>query len=416
MPFCQPLTYLEVNMNSQMLNGLLESVIERLELPESAYEKAASRYQDLGEWLCRDESMCVTYEPHIFPQGSFRLGTAIRPLDEKDEYDLDLACKLPVGITKDLYTQKSLKMLIGSEIESYRTARLIKSPKEEKHRCWRLDYADQMSFHMDIVPCIPEVQSQRQSIKEAMIRTGTSDVLSESVSELSVSITDDRHPSYTQICKDWNISNPEGYAKWFESRMKLAQQLLLQKAGMFRAASIDDLPVYKWKTPLQRVIQILKRHRDQMFKDDTDVEPISIIITTLAAEAYQGETDIESALRNILSKIDDLVNSKAPRIPNPTNPNEDFADRWSMPDCRNLNLEENFWNWVKQVKADFEIFSKSDNTKFISEHAKRRFSVSMDPEELGKRIGLAHSSAATATPKVHIITETPAKPWARRSF
>lgn len=401
-------------MNSQMMNGLLESMIEHLELPDSTYEKAAFRYQDLGGWLCREESTCAIYEPHIFPQGSFRLGTAIRPLDEKEEYDLDLACKLPVGIKKDSHTQKSVKMLVGNEIESYRVARGIRDPKEEKHRCWRLDYADHMSFHMDIVPCIPEAQSRRQLIREAMTKTGISYSLADTVSELTVSITDNRHRSYSEICEDWNISNPEGYAKWFESSMKLAQQLLLQKAGMFRAASIDDLPAYKWKTPLQRVIQLLKRHRDQMFKDDPDVRPISVIITTLAAAAYQGETDVEFALKNILSRIETLVRLEAPKIPNPVDPNEDFADRWTMPDCRHLKLEENFWNWIKQAKADFDILGRSDDTNFITEQGKQKFSVSMNPEELGKKIGLAHSFATAVTPKSHTITGTPAKPWARR--
>ncbi|MDD3925603.1 MAG: nucleotidyltransferase [bacterium] len=402
-------------MNKQMMNGLLESMMEHLELPDSAYEKAASRYQDLGEWLCREEATCAIYEPHIVPQGSFCLGTAIRPLDEKEEYDLDLVCKLPVGITKNSHAQKSVKVLVGNEIESYRLARGIKDPKEEKHRCWRLDYADHMSFHMDIVPCIPEVQSRRQLIREAMAKVGVSYSLADTVSELAVSITDNRHPRYVEICEDWNTSNPEGYAKWFESRMKLAPQFLLQKAGMLRAASIDDLPVYKWKTPLQSIIQLLKRHRDQMFKDDPDIKPISIIITTLAAEAYQGESDLEFALENILLRVETMVRSKAPRIPNPVDPNEDFADRWAMPDCRHLKLEENFWNWVKQARADFDILARSDDTKFIAEQAKRKFSVSMDPEKLGKRMGLAHSFAAAETPKVHIITGAPAKPWARRT-
>jgi hypothetical protein len=73
---------------------ILKNVLELIELPPSAYEKAKKRYDDLGEWFGRDESIVKNNDPHVFPQGSFRLGTAIRPLDEKEEYDLDLACKL----------------------------------------------------------------------------------------------------------------------------------------------------------------------------------------------------------------------------------------------------------------------------------------------------------------------------------
>jgi hypothetical protein len=38
-------------------------------------------------------------------------------------------------------------------------------------------------------------------------------------------------------------------------------------------------------------------HRDRMFENDPDGKPISVIITTLAARAYGGETDVYSALR-----------------------------------------------------------------------------------------------------------------------
>lgn len=41
----------------------------------------------------RPESSYSEFEPHFF-QGSFRLGTAIKPLNENEMYDLDLACNL----------------------------------------------------------------------------------------------------------------------------------------------------------------------------------------------------------------------------------------------------------------------------------------------------------------------------------
>ncbi len=327
-------------MNDQQKSRLYESMVTILELPDSAYEKAITRYEDIGEWFGRDESLCAENEPHIFPQGSFRLGTAIRPLDEKEEYDLDLACKLQEGITKNSHTQQSLKTLVGHEIESYRVARGIQAAKKEKHRCWRLDYADKLSFHIDIVPCIPADDLKRRAIWESMKNAGESALISDAVSQLTVSITDDRHPGYRQLCLDWNISNPEGYAKWFEAKMNQVQRFIIEKA------QVDEIPLYKRKTPLQRSIQLLKRHRDLMFKGYDDVKPISIIITTLAARAYQGESDIDSALRNILSHMGSFVNTSKPRVPNPTNPSEDFADRWSMPKYRHLNLEQNFWNWL----------------------------------------------------------------------
>ncbi|MDD2318587.1 MAG: nucleotidyltransferase [Geobacteraceae bacterium] len=383
---------------------LLENMVSLLELPVSAYQKAKDRYEDIGSWLGRDESICNNNDPHIFPQGSFRLGTAIRPLIEDEAYDLDLACKLRAQITKKSHSQESLKVLVGLEIESYRIARGIKAPKDEKHRCWRLEYQDTLSFHMDITPCISADDARQQLIFEALRKSGEDEYFSQGTSHLTVSITDNRHPEYRQISENWHISNPEGYAKWFESRMNLSLLTILEKA------QVDEIPIYQRKTPLQRVVQLLKRHRDLMFKDDPEVKPISIILTTLAARAYNGETDIESALTSILSRMGSYVNAAKPRVPNPVDPAEDFADKWSRPECNHLKLEQNFWFWLQQAQTDIELLCSSDDAGFISEQASKKFSVRMNTSEISKSLGLA-LGPSIIVPRTHDIESTPPKPW-----
>ncbi len=175
---------------------VIDNMVKLLELPDSAYDKARKRYEDLREWFDRDESAVSGNNPHIFPQGSFRLGTAIRPLDESEEYDLDLACKLQDGITKDSHTQETLKKLIGIELEAYRKARGIKSELELKHRCWRLEYQDDLSFHMDIVPCIPADENRRKAILDSIRKTGLDEFVAEPAPQTTISITDDRHEGY----------------------------------------------------------------------------------------------------------------------------------------------------------------------------------------------------------------------------
>lgn len=396
-------------MDDQKINQMLESIVELLELPDSAYETANARYHDLGEWMGRKESTCAPYKPHVFSQGSFRLGTAIRPLDEKEKYDLDLACELKEGVVRETHTQQSLKKLVGQEVESYRRTKGIKEPLEEKHRCWRLEYADTLSFHMDIVPCIPAELRQRQRINEALMKAGESKVFANSTSDLTVVITDDRHPGFLRICDDWKISNPEGYAHWFESKMRLAASILQERVRKFNAASVDKIPVFKWKTPLQRCVQLLKRHRDQMYKSDPDAKPISVIITTLSARAYEGESDIAIAMRNILSKMGNLVRTNTPRVPNPVDPSEDFADKWTTEDGRRLKLEENFWTWLEQAKAFFDRVNISEDAALIAEQATRGLAIPIDAGDLRKKFGL---STGTVTPKVSVIRKAePAKPW-----
>ena len=106
-------------------NLVLKKILEKIELPEAAYQKAEKRYKDIGVWLHRPESTCLAFDPLVFSQGSFRLGTAIKPENE-EEYDLDMGCNLRDRLTKETITQKQLKTLVGNELELYRIARNIK--------------------------------------------------------------------------------------------------------------------------------------------------------------------------------------------------------------------------------------------------------------------------------------------------
>jgi hypothetical protein len=388
---------------------VLKQMIELLDLPDTAYEKAKARYDDLGEWFEREDSKCSAYSPHIFPQGSFRLGTAIRPLNNEEEYDLDLACKLREEITKSSHSQFDLKQLIGSDLEAYRQYRGIQAPLDEKHRCWRLEYQDDLSFHMDVVPGTPEEEAQRILIKESMVRGGEDDALAGQVTQYAMSITDDRHPSYRQRCNDWLISNPEGYARWFESRMRLGETYLQERA-MEKAAKIDDLQYYQWKTPLQRCIQLLKRHRDEMFKNNPDSKPISVIITTLAGRAYRGESDIGQAMDTILRDMDSYIQDTIPRVPNPVNPVEDFADRWAMHKYAHLQLEENFHLWLTAARAAFDVICNTDDISFITKQAKQKFALTLNEAALGNAMGISGAPTNVYIPKQHKIEDS-SKPW-----
>lgn len=387
-------------------NAVLNKVLEKLELPDGAYEKAEQRYKDIGEWLHRPGSSCRAFDPLVFSQGSFRLGTAIKPEDE-DEYDLDMGCNLREGLTKDVITQKQLKELIGVELELYRKYRNIKEELSEKKRCWRLDYADDLNFHMDIVPCIPESETRRKILGERMVEsTRLDESLAADVSALAVSITDNTDLEYSIKSGDWRVSNPEGYARWFETRMRTAKTYLAEREMVFKA-SIDKLPYYQWKTPLQSSIQLLKRHRDTMFKENDESKPISVIITTLAARAYNGESDIASALTNILDSMEQYINQSIPYVPNPVNPDEDFADKWYSKEHEYLKLKESFSRWLFQAKADFSAICSKDNSQVILDAADRGLSVNLDKISIEHALGL---SAAIVTPVKRIETSDP-RPW-----
>lgn len=382
---------------------ILKAIVAAVELPDSAYEKAKERYEDLGEWLGLPSSNVSKHSPHILPQGSFRLGTAIRPVSAEEEYDLDITCRLETGLTMINTAQSDLRRMIRKDIEAYRMERGIQAPLSEKHRCLRLEYQDHLSFHMDIVPCIPDSLESRTLLEKAFSQRAYSASLIQKVSPMASRITDDRSPDYGTISSSWLRSNPEGYARWFEERM-LSQTLL---KSFQERAQVDALPSYKRRAPLQRAIQILKRHRDWMFKDMPDSKPISMIITTLAAQAYNGEENLESTLYAALAGMERLVNQTKPRIPNPVNPEEDFADKWDDPKYATLRLEDNFRNWCLQAKADFGRILSSTSPDELRKSA-ASFSVALRESEIERL--MSGRSPKPASPIV-IIPKDPPKPW-----
>ena len=143
---------------------------------------------------------------------------------------------------------------------------------------------------------------------------------------------------------------------------------------LFSEVKVGNVPAYKEKkSPLQRVVQILKRHRDLMFNGD-ESKPISIIITTLAARAYNKETDVLDALVNVVNSMERYIehepNTDLCIVRNPVNPDENFADKWVETPQKQLN----FFAWLKQVKQDVEqIIEKRGGLQLIAESMNKPF-------------------------------------------
>jgi hypothetical protein len=386
--------------NNEFVNQLLDTIVDAFDIPKSYYEKAAARHQSLGEWLCRAESKVAAFKPHISPQGSFRCGTVNRPILPGERYDLDNVTVL--AIAKTSMSQKALKHLYGDEIKSYAKAQGIVAPVEEKDRCWRLVYADEVDFHMDTLPCAPE--------EPAVILALTAAGVSPNLARRAVAITDRRHRNYELISSDLPSSNPRGFAVWFVERARpYALERMRQLVATRLYASVEDVPPYEWKTPLQRSIQFLKRHRDVMFYDSPEPKPISMVITNLSAHAYGGESDLWSALRTIVQNMPRYVNPRRPRIPNPADPREDYADKWA----ENPALEESFWTWHAQVSADLETLPSLNGTRNVDSTIRRMLRVSFTDAELRRFQGATREPAILVSAPTVIISN-PARPWSGR--
>ncbi len=311
---------------------ILTYLADALDISESRYKDAVEKYEAVGRWLSNEGSALAVFSPDIYPQGSFNLGTVVKPVTQEDEYDIDLVCQLDIG--KEQITHQQLKQMVGDRLRANKIYAGILD--KEGRRCWTLHYAESTKFHMDILPAIPDEY-------EWLLQLGVPYALAKH----AICITDNVR---CHLDPEWPRSNPKGYAAWFRKRMAVIFKARKKYMAEQLRANIEDVPDYKVKTPLQRAIQILKRHRDIMFRNDQDGKPISIIITTLAGHAYNNEEDLYDTLMSIVRGMSDHIESRAGAywVPNPVDPGENFADKWQEHPDRAVKFKK----WLTQVEKD----------------------------------------------------------------
>ncbi len=298
------------------LGRLLHDIADFLDMPEKLQEQAVTKYQEVGRWLAENESPIQGNNPDVYPQGSSRLGTLTRPVTDRDEYDIDAVALLQV--MKQSISQEELKQRIGNRLKQHPEYRRI---LVEKRRCWTLNFEN--GLHVDVLPAIPNEEGLPESIL----------------------ITD------RELIR-WQHSNPRGYADWFWSRMKIIFEEERRAIAKALQADVEAVPDWKVKTPLQRAIQLLKRHRDLHFQHDQDDKPASIIITTLAAWSYQGQADLFDVLAGMACTMPDHIESQngVYWVANPVNGEENFADKWKEEPQR----REKLLIWLNKVSADLK--------------------------------------------------------------
>lgn len=397
-----------MTVDTAKYSRFLEKVAEDIDIPPGKYQDAVDRYQSVGRWLEDGEYPGCSGTPSIYPQGSFRLGTVVRPIRGGVEasYDIDLVDELPIA--RHQTDPRAVKTMVGDRLREHGTYRRLID--EEGKRCWTLEYAEQdgVGFHMDVLPAVSDPRGLLDS---------------------SVAITNKRGNAYV-----WSASNPKGYGAWFDTRNKAAfEQSLIEQKRYIQArvpgiyARVDDVPDQLVRTPLQRSIQLMKRHRDVKFNHEAynGYAPISIIITTLAAQFYQNERDIYAALSGIVTKlhahaalvengtVDPSFSSGSPikrtsdgkwYIGNPINPEENFADRWHEDNHARARA---FFFWVGTLREDLiDIVGE-----YRPDTLRKRLSGA-----LGASVVLPHfdlvvpaAAAATSAPKIHIAGA--ARPW-----
>jgi hypothetical protein len=303
---------------------------------------------------------------------SFLLGTVVRPQHRDGEYDLDLVSKLDVA--KTAISQQELKDRIGGLLADYHDehdGESCESPNEvsEGRRSWCLHYNE---FHMDVLPCIPDAAA---------------------ASDTAIELTDSN-------LRLWQKSDPLAYVNWF--RGQCAKQFEEQRVMLSKSyGSVDAVPKHRVRTPLHRVVQILKRHRDIYFADDLGDRPPSSLITTLAGRSYNGEQDLLTATMGAVQRMPDHVEKRNSEywVENPACAGENFADKWNDYEVRRLKFEA----WRAAVEQDLTGFLEETNGA-VALHQRIAKALGNAPVEEAVKVLGARTNLARENGNVHFAT------------
>ena len=393
--------------NSKRLNQILNDLSGELDVPPSKYRQAKEHYDAVGSWLGEDDSELTPYDPTIYPQGSFALGTAVRPLGD-DEYDVDAVCLLQ--LSSDQVIQQRLQELVGDRLKhpQSRYKRMIKPP-EGGRRCWTIQYADASKFHLDVLPAIPDDYDWLLEL-----------AVPKEWAESAICLTDRKT---WDIDPEWPRSNPKGYVAWFKHRMKTQLDEAKRVFAEVMRAETEEIEDFDVRTPLQRLIQILKRHRDVRYNEDDD-KPISIIITTLAAQAYENEADLAGAMLSVVPRMRQSIKQRDGVwwVPNPVNPQENFADKWA----EHPRKAKIFFQWLTTVEQEYRELLNDDAWNQVDDYLEITFGSRDAKDAIAKYtarearlqgvgagapvILTPRKSERPTTPKIE-LPSNPGKPW-----
>jgi hypothetical protein len=327
------LTLLITQSFSYQLDDLFSRICTKLQISPTQHGLAKTRYHAIGDWLSAEGSQLAQYKPAIYSQGSLRIGTTVKPL-LREEYDLDLVCEIHVDPRLFPNPVDLLNMVEWRLCEHDK----YKAMLERKNRCVRINYANE--FHLDILPACPDFSSGPTCV-----------------------VVPDRQ------ARAWKHSNPKGYATWFEA-------IAEDKQPDFKrfVEPLPDQVVSDDMVVLKLVVQLLKRWRDIAYRNNCELAPISIVLTTLAGHFYRQQTSVNDALMGILDGvISALPTNGRLYVYNPSNPKEDLSERWD----RHPEAYRAFVSGIMTLRSQWEKLNEQRGIAQVAVFLERLFGESI---------------------------------------
>ncbi len=385
-------------------------LIADVDITFSMFKNAESKYNALSCYLGRH----IELNTNIYAQGSFALGTVVRPIkDGKDaDYDLDFICE--VDIDKNEIDASLLRSIIENALSD---GELYGGKMEVSDECITIHYAEEngVGFSIDIVPATHE---SRENKKRLAGKTDRPDLIEDSIAI----------PMGTIGRYEWITNNPKGFKKWFEeinkpfleySRQNIRKSILETKGDY---NTVEEIPDEVLRSSVQRAIQILKRNRDLFYQKFSDLKPNSAIINVLVANVAKGcapdigALDLLELVLNDLSECAkvfyDIQHEKNTLksktickqngdwyIANPANPEDNLANKWNV----DSSIVDKFFLWVDAARNDLVNSMELEDSEFraVIESA---FGQDIVQKSWGDKYGSKKATPITGA----------SKPWQRR--
>ena len=226
-------------------------------------------------------------------QGSYALGTLIKPVDDNDEYDADIQIVMNPNSkwgAKD-YVLEINKTLVGNKtyVDKLRL----------KTRCVTVDYAG--DFHLDVVPRVT---------------------------------IDGKHRVCNRIDNKFEETDGNGYRDWFNEKNRITGGNLKR---------------------VVRLLKYLRDHKNSFTAKSILLTTLAGNTIRASDEGTEAVSTDADTLETVLSRMNDYLQQhpNMPKIKNPVLATEDFNRHWDQRRYANFrNRIQSYAGMAKQAKAE----------------------------------------------------------------
>lgn len=302
------------------------NLIDEIALKDSYFKLLEERYKSVASHIDKHKSDMIN-EIKVFPQGSVKQGTIIKH-SGNDSFDIDVVIEFVADITR--FTQKQIRNEISCLLSDYVKANGMKEDIYENKRSYSLRYSDNnFDFHIDFTPVIKFNHLYYLTNRESIC--------------------------YDKLSFDLEKTNPRALANWFESENNIKYRNFYQKE--FEQLKKSEL------TKLQKCIMLTKFSKDLVLNASLK----SIILTIEMTKCFDYGLSYEDNFENFKKRIIDKFSSDYVQITNPTEPDENFAEKFNKLEQQEKNefIEAlSDWEFVREEYIDKVDYSHAENYAF----------------------------------------------------